>query len=232
MKLGPFLSLENFIFPLPPKESINFDMKRAIAKLDFPGGPPIYQDMGMAEKILEFSGSIIGENAIGTSLDVETLWWSGRELQFNYGDIKKRVRIENYKVDIRRDDRADYTIRLIVCFPESELPKADTGTPIPMLVQKDSLKTVGQVYDRAYTLKWGDTLWEIASRADVLGNGTKWGLIAEANGITDEYGLQPGQVIKLPRNAADAEKLSQKMYAAVLGPTGAAELAAIEKEAN
>jgi len=44
-----------------------------------------------------------------------------------------------------------------------------------------------------YTVVKGDTLWEIAKAYDV-----DWKEIAELNGITDEYALQVGTVLKIP----------------------------------
>jgi hypothetical protein len=49
---------------------------------------------------------------------------------------------------------------------------------------------------RRYTVKPGDTLWAIAQRT--YGDGTKWTVIAAANGIRDPRALRVGQVLVLP----------------------------------
>ena len=41
----------------------------------------------------------------------------------------------------------------------------------------------------------GDTLWDIAAR--FYGSGTKWGVIAEKNGVTNPRLLQIGTVLYL-----------------------------------
>lgn len=47
----------------------------------------------------------------------------------------------------------------------------------------------------AYTVKKGDTLWDIACR--FYGDGTKWGTLADKNGVADPRKLQIGKVLVL-----------------------------------
>jgi LysM repeat protein len=58
------------------------------------------------------------------------------------------------------------------------------------------LAASGSTAQRTYTVKRGDTLWDIAAR--LLGNGNKWHSIADLNGVRDPKKLQIGQVLKLP----------------------------------
>lgn len=46
-----------------------------------------------------------------------------------------------------------------------------------------------------YTVKKGDTLWDLAHR--FYGDGTKWGVLAEKNGVKDPRTLQIGRVLTL-----------------------------------
>lgn len=46
-----------------------------------------------------------------------------------------------------------------------------------------------------YTVKKGDTLWDIACR--FYGDGTKWGTLADKNGVADPRKLQIGRVLTL-----------------------------------
>lgn len=46
-----------------------------------------------------------------------------------------------------------------------------------------------------YTVKKGDTLWDIACR--FYGDGTKWGTLADKNGVADPRKLQIGRVLAL-----------------------------------
>lgn len=47
----------------------------------------------------------------------------------------------------------------------------------------------------SYTVKAGDTLWEICQRE--LGEGAVWSTVAKNNGISDPNNLKPGTVLKL-----------------------------------
>lgn len=240
MQLGATLSIGDFVFPLLPRESLDFEMDRAIAKLDFPGGPPVYQDMGMNEKTLDFSGVFVGENALDYSDQVESLWWSGQELQLSYGDIQKRVRIQRYSPKIKRSDRVDYTIHLLVCFPESQLLDLSNvdgqsfNAGAALTINPNDPAAIEKTFDRSYTIKAGDTLWAIAARPDVFGDGSKWEILAKGNGITDEYNLQIGQVIKLPssQNIASSIAADQSITSLALGSTGQSELQSIEQGAS
>lgn len=66
--------------------------------------------------------------------------------------------------------------------------------------QTESGSTTGEREDErttptTYTVVKGDTLWDIAAR--FYGSGTKWGVIAEKNGITNPRLLQIGTVLTL-----------------------------------
>ena len=56
-------------------------------------------------------------------------------------------------------------------------------------------RTDERVTPRTYTVKQGDTLWDIACR--FYGDGTKWGTLAAKNGVTDPRKLQIGKVLTL-----------------------------------
>ena len=56
-------------------------------------------------------------------------------------------------------------------------------------------RTDERVTPQTYTVKKGDTLWDIACR--FYGDGTKWGRIAAKNGVTNPRKLQIGKVLTL-----------------------------------
>ncbi|NOV01343.1 LysM peptidoglycan-binding domain-containing protein [Paenibacillus planticolens] len=210
MQLGSQFILGDFVFPIAPKGSLDFDMDRSIAKLEFPGGPPDYQDMGMGEKLLDFSGSFVGDEALSHNDQIESLWWSGKELTLSCGDIQKTVRIQKYRPQIKRTDRVDYSISLIVCFPADQLldiSNVDGQSFVASAASTVSYDTgvLVETLDRSYTVRAGDTLWGIAAKADVYGDGSKWEILAKGNGIDDEYSLQIGQIIKIPSGGMNAQ---------------------------
>ena len=85
-------------------------------------------------------------------------------------------------------------------------PQNQTGTSTPETTVATSTAwvplahTTGSISGTEYTVKSGDTLWEIAQGR--YGSGYEWFRIAEANGIVNnEQGhplIYPGQVLKLP----------------------------------
>ena len=51
--------------------------------------------------------------------------------------------------------------------------------------------------DITYKVVAGDYLWAIAKKT--LGDGSKWKLIADENGLKSPYIIKPGQVLKIPK---------------------------------
>lgn len=60
----------------------------------------------------------------------------------------------------------------------------------PVTVQPD---------DSVYTVKSGDSLWEIAQ--DIFGNGWKWYKLADENGLKFPYTIHPGDKLKIPKES-------------------------------
>ncbi|MBL0387926.1 LysM peptidoglycan-binding domain-containing protein [Tumebacillus sp. ITR2] len=212
------LIIGGFTFPLLPKDSLDFDMRREIAKIKPAGAPTVYQDMGLGEKTLEINGVFDGENAWATSEEIERLMWTGSEHDLVYGSIRKRVRVESYKPKLKRDNRVTYSLHLIICFPEEEfdnLSGTGTATTGPAALAGT---TAGTANGQSYTIKSGDTLWNLAQ--DKYGDGSKWHVIADANGITNEYALAVGQAITIPSSSTTT------------APEYAGELQDIAKEAS
>ena len=56
-------------------------------------------------------------------------------------------------------------------------------------------RTDERVTPKTYTVKKGDTLWDIACR--FYGDGTKWGVLAKKNSVSDPRKLQIGKVLTL-----------------------------------
>ncbi len=68
-----------------------------------------------------------------------------------------------------------------------------------------------------YTVKAGDTLWDIAQNQ--LGNGSRYKEIMTLNGLTSDV-IQPGQVLKLPTGgASNTGSSTAKTYTVKIGDT-------------
>lgn len=71
--------------------------------------------------------------------------------------------------------------------------------------------------NNTYTVKAGDTLWDIAQSQ--LGNGSRYKEIMTLNGLTSDI-IQPGQVLKLPvGGASNAGSDTTKTYTVKTGDT-------------
>lgn len=65
------------------------------------------------------------------------------------------------------------------------------------LVQKDQLEVENSITGSSYTVKKGDSLWNIAVRA--YADGYKWTRIANANNLSNPNLIFSGNVLKIPR---------------------------------
>jgi nucleoid-associated protein YgaU len=81
---------------------------------------------------------------------------------------------------------------------EIRLAEARSGAEVPGSGTKDGGTKDGE---GAYTVRSGDSLWRIASRGEVYGQGTRWRRLYEANRdrIRNPDRIYPGQEIQIPR---------------------------------
>jgi len=203
-----------YTFGLAPKDSLNFDLSREVFKLDTVG-VPTYQDMGIAEKTLQFSGSIIGVDAWVQLETLESIMDAGLPQTLLYGPIQRTVRIASITPKLKRFDRVDYDLSLTVIPPKSgynapqqQAQSASTPLPTKTPPATTSTESIAQYMDKTYTVRQGDTLWGIAQRT--LGTGATAveiqaliNSIAKANQITNINAISSGQKLKIPSTAAN-----------------------------
>jgi len=178
-----------------PRQRLKFNNPRSIAKIDIPGGPPIYQDMGEDETTLAWDGVLTGDDAYKTAIKIESLKDAGNPVQLTVSDfleLSKKVRIRSFPWDVVRNDRVEYSIELIAEMPPPVVNTLVTPTPPPEQEPQNQTAPAGI----SYTIKQGDTLWALAAKH--LGAGTRWREIADANGITNPRTLQIGRTITIP----------------------------------
>ena len=110
-------------------------------------------------------------------------------------DINDAFLIEDVSETLAEGDRdVGLTLTLRECKFKSALTAlaGGSGGASSAAAQK---RTDERVTPRTYTVKQGDTLWDIACR--FYGDGTKWGNIAAKNGVADPRKLQIGKVLTL-----------------------------------
>lgn len=110
------------------------------------------------------------------------------------------VTLEDYTVEENAGEEGDYWVdiklkeyRAIDVFIE-KLTGEETPEGEAEAVQEAQRETKEPA--KSYTVQSGDNLWRIA--VSQLNDGSRWGEIAELNGIDDPKELQAGQVLNLP----------------------------------
>ncbi|KLU66300.1 cell division suppressor protein YneA [Desulfosporosinus acididurans] len=208
------LAIGSYIFALSPKESLDFDFVRKINKIET-SDTPTYQDLGIDEKKLSFSGSIVTSDAWTQAETIESLMDQGLPQTLLYGPIQREVRIDSFQPKYIRDDRVDYTIDLIIIPPKSgyNAPQQQTTTttlPAQTPPATTSTESIAQYMDQTYTVKQGDTLWGIAQRtlgssASANDIATMVNTIAKANQLSNPNVINVGQVLNIPSTSTNQQ---------------------------
>lgn len=210
------LAIGKYKFALLPKDSMDFDFGRSIYKLDTQGNPT-YQDLGIDEKTLSFSGSIVGRGAWTQAEAIESLMDQGLPQSLVYSSIKRSVRINKFSPKYIRDDRVDFSLDLIMIPSTSGYSATPTQVTVPNTTlptaappATTSTASIAQYMDKTYTVKQGDTFWGIASK--ILGSSatandiaTLANSIQKANQIANPKTLQIGTVLKVPSTTANQQ---------------------------
>ena len=109
-------------------------------------------------------------------------------------DINDAFLIEDVSETLAEGDRdVGLTLTLREYKFKSALAALAGGSGSAASVSKT--RTDERVTPKTYTVKKGDTLWDIACR--FYGDGTKWGALAARNGVADPRKLQIGTVLTL-----------------------------------
>lgn len=210
------LAIGKYKFALLPKDSMDFDFGRSIYKLDTQGNPT-YQDLGIDEKTLSFSGSIVGSGAWTQAEAIESLMDQGLPQSLVYSSIKRSVRINKFSPKYVRDDRVDFSLDLIVIPSTSGYKSTSTQVTVPNTTlptaappATTSTASIAQYCDKTYTVKQGDTLWAISQRtlgssASATDIATLVNTIAKANQLTNPSLIQIGQTLNIPSTTVNQQ---------------------------
>lgn len=187
--------LSNFTFPLGPEKQIDFTGPRVLAKLDIPGAPPIYQDMGEDEHTYAWNGVLRGDTAEKDCVSLLKLKETGATMKLIAGMIDKTVRIREFNYSYLRSDHIVYSITLVEIQNESAPYVANVIKKVASITTKSVISSEPNYY--TYTMKRGDTLWALAVR--YYSNGNSWTKIANASGISNPRRIPVGYVVKIPK---------------------------------
>ena len=107
-------------------------------------------------------------------------------------DINDAFLIEDVSETLAEGDR---DVGLTLTLREYKFKSALAALAGGSAASVSKTRTDERVTPKTYTVKKGDTLWDIACR--FYGDGTKWGRIAAKNGVTNPRKLQIGKVLTL-----------------------------------
>ena len=107
-------------------------------------------------------------------------------------DINDAFLIEDMSETLAEGDR---DVGLTLTLREYKFKSALAALAGGSAASVSKTRTDERVTPKTYTVKKGDTLWDIACR--YYGDGTKWGAIAAKNGVADPRKLQIGKVLTL-----------------------------------
>lgn len=192
-----------FVFPIAPEREVKVQDSQTLAKIDIPGAPPRYQDMGKEEKIISWSGILVGAQAFSQTQQIQTSMQRGEQLHFVYGDLNTYVRIRKFEKRIRHfgeNARIRYDIELV-----EERPTTPPKNAVKSNVIQTNQKPAGQATKtstsqktakKTVKIKQGQTLSELAKI--YYGDANKWPVIAKANGITNPRKVPVGKALVIP----------------------------------
>ena len=123
---------------------------------------------------------------------------------------------DSYVVAVDRDGDGDFDNAQTVVVSEAQLndliPGAaellDDGKGEDVGHQVGKSESDGGSPVQFHTVKSGDTLWDIAQA--VYGDGSQYGRIAEASGISDPELIYPGQTLTIPPAGDDVQPVSEQ----------------------
>ncbi|MEW1780579.1 hypothetical protein AB0305_00120 [Arthrobacter sp. NPDC080086] len=161
LKLGQNFQFKDLEIP----ETISFGGTQKLAMHDLVGGTRVIDSMGAFCAPVEWSGWLLGTEALARARELDDLRVSGKELVLQWSEICYIVVIREFRADFQRTYKIPYKISCEVSSDMSKYTMPDEGTGIDGLVKSDAAA--------------------MTDMASSIGDGTLSSLIDSANSAID-----------------------------------------------
>ena len=195
-----------YTLPRAPVQA-EVDLGRIWRESDRVGRTPIIRDTGKKPKVMTLSFELGTPNGNSIWTDLKTLSKianSDKEVEVTYTPNESGrwiVTDFSYQITHRNEDHDPRRASVSMTFRYSRAASKDSqptkGGGKTVKTQAYPIKRVSSSSSpKRYTVKKGDTLWDISRR--FYGDQYKWRKIADANKITNQYRLKIGTVLRIP----------------------------------
>ncbi|MCF8566916.1 LysM peptidoglycan-binding domain-containing protein [Alicyclobacillus tolerans] len=202
------LKLGNFVFDLDDYPSeLPLGGSSLIAVEKFPGGRKSLQDFGAFDDPITLKGTFLFQGALTKANSIDSMWRAGKPVQLVVESLRPRwVQITSFKPVYKNDYMIDYSITLepvdsqdlnAILYGEPQAATAAAAATVSSSTSSSSTSSSSRP-QRFYFVKSGDTLWGIAAKSSVYGNGADYTKIVTANNIKNPNLIYPGQKLVIP----------------------------------
>lgn len=204
------LKLGNFIFAeddMPSELPMGGTSLNVVDR--FPGGYKSVQDFGAFDDPVSLRGTFMYAGAVQKMNQINKMWFDGKPLLFSAPGFSPRyVQITSFKPNYHNDYQIDYDITLepltsadlnAILYGQSSTTTTTSSSSSSSTVSSASgpapKPAAPQKY---YIVKSGDSLWKIAAKPSIYGNGSMYTKIVSANNIKNPNLIYPGQKLVIP----------------------------------
>lgn len=190
------LSIGTFTFEVDDlPESIPLGGEQMLAVFKYVGGKKDVQSFGGQDTNPTWTGTFNYANAIEKVRILDALYRSGKvqvikigPMNDRYGVIKRFAFTYKSIIEIDYDIEIELAPQASLALPTSLVSSSGVSSP-------DSNSPAAQ---KTYVVQQGDTLWKVAAKKEIYGDGSQYRKIATANSIANPDVVPVGQKLVIP----------------------------------
>lgn len=203
------LQLGTFTFDIDDyPEELQLGGSSLVSVEKYPGGRKSLQDFGAFDDPVSLKGTFNYSGALDKANTIDSMWRAAQPIQLTVASLRPRwVQITGFKPTYKNDYMIDYEITLepvdsqdlnSILYGESVVAATSSTTSTSATTSTSSSTASSASPQQTYTVVSGDTLWGIAAKSNVYGDGSKYTKIVTANNIKNPNLIYPGQVLVIP----------------------------------